>query len=387
MLSGDIVSFHCPTRLHFGHGALAAVTRIVTGAGWSRVMMVVDPALVGGVAYKRLIDDLSGAGVEFCEFSGVDPEPKDINVDGALDVLNAAGVDAVIALGGGSAIDVAKAAAIVATNGGCIADYEGVDAFDVVPLPLIAIPSTAGTGSEVSGAAVITDTSRNVKMAIRHARFGPAAHAVLDPKVVATVPGHVAVHAGVDAFVHAFESYLSKLANPFTDAWNLRAMRVLSGNIRPYVANRENADAALNMLCGASMAAMSFGTTGTGNVHCMAMAIGGLYPVPHGLANAACLPHVARFNFIAAPGRYAQVAEAMGEDVRGCDELTAGRRAISAIEALCDDLGVPSRLRDIGVEKAALPEIAERCHALNYNRWNPRHTTQQEFLNLLQTAY
>lgn len=387
MSSGEIVSFHCPTRLHFGHGALAVVPQIVTGAGWSRVMVVVDPALVGGIAYNRLMADLSGSGIKLCEFSGVDPEPGDINVDRALDVLNAAGADAIIALGGGSAIDVAKAVAIVATNGGCIADYEGGDAFHVAPLPLIAIPSTAGTGSEVSGAAVITDTTRNLKMAIRHARFGPATHAVLDPTVVATVPGHVAVHAGVDAFVHAFESYLSKLANPFTDAWNLRAIRVLSGNIRPYVANRENADAALNMLCGASMAAMSFGTTGTGNVHCMAMAIGGFYPVPHGLANAACLPHVARFNFIAAAGKYAQIAEAMGEDMHGCDDLSAGRRAISAIETLCDDLGVPSRLRDIGVEKAALPEIAERCYALNYNRWNPRHTTQEEFLTLLQTAY
>ncbi|EPX75565.1 iron-containing alcohol dehydrogenase [Salipiger mucosus] len=382
----EIASFQCPTRVHFGEGAAGVLPGIVTGAGWSRVLLVVDPALVGGAVHARLVADLAQAGARVTEYAGIDPEPKDTNVTGALDAMER-GTEAIVVLGGGSAIDVAKAVGIVATNGGAIADYEGIEAFSTAPLPLVAIPTTAGTGSEVSGAAVITDTARRVKMAIRHARFGPATHAILDPAAVATAPAHVALHAGVDAFVHAFESYLSKLANPFTDAWNLRAMRLIARNLRPFVANRANTGAALNMLCGSSMAAMSFGTTGTGNVHCMAMAIGGLYPVPHGLANAVCLPHVAEFNFIAAPDRYAQVAEAMGEDVRGLDELAAGRRAIAAIRAICEDLSVPSRFRDIGVEETALEEIADRCFALDYNRWNPRQTSREDFLQLLRRGF
>src|SRR5690606_21831930 len=174
------------------------------------------------------------------------------------------------AIGGGSTIDLAKAVAILMTNGGEIADYEGIDQFDIPPLPLFAVPTTAGTGSEVSGACVITDTTRNVKMAIRHATYCPAQVAILDPLAVSSVPAHVAAHAGIDAFVHAFESYLSKLANPFSDAVNIHAMKLISGSIRQFVANRANTPAALDMLSGSSMAALSFGFTGLGNVHCMA---------------------------------------------------------------------------------------------------------------------
>ncbi|EWM45111.1 iron-containing alcohol dehydrogenase family protein [Bordetella holmesii 70147] len=160
------------------------------------------------------------------------------------------------------------------TNGGRIADYEGIEKFSIPPMPLYAVPTTAGTGSEVSGACVVTDTARNVKMAIRHAAFSPAQVAILDPLAVSSMPAHVAAHAGIDAFVHAFESYLSKLANPFSDAVNLHAMKLIVGSIRQFVANRRNTAAAMDMLCGSSMAAMSFGVTGLGNVHCMAMPLG-----------------------------------------------------------------------------------------------------------------
>ncbi|UYG00663.1 iron-containing alcohol dehydrogenase [Halomonas sp. GD1P12] len=387
MTDASLSKSHCPTRVEFGRQAWTRVAEIVQKNNWSKVLLLTDPGLKGSRLHRSLVCSLKNLGIELEEFDGINPEPTDKNVVSALRVSSALSPQVLVVLGGGSAIDVAKAVAIVATNGGEISDYEGIDTFDVPPLPLIAIPTTAGTGSEVSGAAVITDTLRNSKMAIRHAHYGPATYAILDPEAISTTPQHVAIHSGIDAFVHAFESYLSKLANPFTDAQNLHAIRLISDNLRPYVANRENQDAAFNMLCASSMAAMSFGTTGTGNVHCMAMALGSKYPIPHGLANAVCLPHVAEFNFIATPQRFAILAATMGIDTRGLSTLDAGRKAITAIKELCDDLNVPPRLRDVGVEEKDLPEISEKCFLLDYNRWNPRWTTEKDFLTLLQKAY
>ncbi|MFC4279003.1 iron-containing alcohol dehydrogenase [Achromobacter aloeverae] len=382
-----ISSFSSPTRLVFGHDAHTNLPRIIQDWGCKRVFLMVDPALVKSEITQRITQLLEDAGIPMANFGDIEPEPSDTTVAAAYERCRAHEAEAIVAIGGGSAIDVAKAVAILMTNGGKVSDYEGIEKFSVRPLPLFAVPTTAGTGSEVSSAAVITDTQRHVKMAIRHAAWGPAQVAILDPLAVASLPAHVAAHSGIDAFVHAFESYLSKLANPFSDAVNLHAMKLIAGNIRQFVANRQNTTAAMDMLCGASMAAMSFGYTGLGNVHCMAMPIGALFPVSHGLANALCLPTVAEFNFMANPARYAQVAHILGANVAGLPELDAGRLAIDAIRTLCADLGIPTRLRDVGVTESSLDELARRSFAADYNRWNPRYTSEKEFRELFAKAF
>jgi alcohol dehydrogenase len=187
--------------------------------------------------------------------------------------------------------------------------------------------------------------------------------------------------------VHAFESYLSLNASSMTDANNLYAMELISQNIRPFVANRSNLEAGLNMLSGACLAGITFGQTGLGNVHCMARFVGAFFQVSHGLSNAICLPYAAEFNLLANPKKYARVALAMGEQVQGLSELEAARRALSAITGLCRDLGIPGRLRDIGTTEAALPEMARLCVEANYNRWNPRHSIHEDFLALFQQAF
>jgi alcohol dehydrogenase len=383
----EISSFSCPTKVHFGFDAYKRLPDIVATYGWKRLFLMIDPALLDGEFHRAIKALMEGTALALDIFSHIEPEPKDMTANAAFERCKAHKADAIIALGGGSTIDVAKAAAILMTNGGRIADYEGIEKFSIAPLPLIAIPSTAGTGSEVSGACVITDTNRNVKMAIRHAAFGPAQVAILDPLAVSTAPAHVAAHSGVDAFVHAFESYLSKKANAFSDAVNLHAMRLICGSIRQFVANRQNPTAALDMLCGSSMAALSFGTTGLGNVHCMAMSLGSHFPVPHGLANAVCLPTAAEFNFIANPERYAKVAEVMGLNITGMSQLDAGRAALRGLRDLCADLGVPSRLRDVGATEDKIESMAKQSFKSDYNRWNPRYTTEKEFVSLFQSAY
>lgn len=380
----DISQFGMPTRIHFGIGARARIPEILAGHGLLRVLFICDPGLLDTAIFAEITHSLSD--IDVAVFHGVDPEPKDTNVTEAMSVSTALGAEAIIVLGGGSAIDVAKAVAILSTNGGAISDYERDGTITIPPLPIIAVPTTAGTGSEVSGAAVITDTVRNVKMAIRHPIHGPAAHAILDPMAISTTPRHVAVQSGIDAFTHALESYVSKRANPFSDAINLHAMHLVAGNLRSYVNDPHNETVALNMLCASSMAAMSFGTTGTGNVHCMAMSLGSFHPLPHGLLISLLLPHVVSFNLSAAPDRFAAVARAMGEPIDGLSPSDAAARALSAINRLCADLGLPEGLAAAGVTDAFLEPAADRCFALDYNRWNPRYSTRNDFLRLFEQA-
>lgn len=387
MAALEYSTFFCPTRIHLGAGSHRKLGDILRDEGCQRLFVVIDGALLKGDFYAGIREMLDGLGIEVASYSDIEPDPVDTTVQRAAAACSAHGATALLAIGGGSAMDVAKAVGILATNGGRIHDYEGIEKFHTPPLPLIAIPTTAGTGSEVSGSCVITDSSNGLKMSIRHAALNPARHAILDPLALRTLPGHVAAHSGMDAFVHAFESYISRQANLVTDAINIEAIRLLAGNIRPFVANRDNLDAGLNMLVGSALAGITFGQTGLGNVHCLARFVGAYWHLSHGLSNAVCLPHVARFNMLANPAKFARIALAMDWPLAGSTQMEAARGAVDAIEALCRDLAIPARLRDVGAEEAKFDEIAERCVQANYNRWNPRTTTREDFRRLLAQAF
>jgi alcohol dehydrogenase len=399
-----ISSYLCPTRVHLGIGAHAKIVDVVRSqmpitTTTRGVFIVVDAAVHGTKFFAGIRDLLQTEGVELAEFSEVEPDPSANTVHRAFDAFKSHDAKLVIAVGGGSSIDVAKAVCILGTNGGRIHDYEGIEKFSTPPIPLVAIPTTAGTGSEVSGSCVITDNESGRKMSVRHATLNPAAVALLDPLALTSLPAHVATHSGMDAFVHAFESFVSREANLITDAINLQAIELISANIRRFVANREDLDAGLKMLVGSCMAGMTFGQTGIGNVHCIARFVGAYFHLSHGLSNAVCLPHVARFNLEVCPEKYARVARAMGRSVAGLPELSAAATAIEAmetfkatdavkaIEALCADLKIPARLRDVGADEAKLSEIAELCTKANYARWNPRPTSTADFKAILEQSF
>ena len=387
MQATDISSFFCPTRLYLGVGAHARLAEVVRASGCKRMFVALDAALQESDFYKQVQELLTASGVALQVYTDIEPDPSAITVAKAFEACQAHQATMLLAIGGGSTMDVAKAVGILATNGGRIHDYEGIEKFSTPPLPLIAIPTTAGTGSEVSGSCVITDTEKNLKMSIRHAALNPASIAILDPLALRTVPAHVAAHSGMDAFVHAFESYLSRQANLMTDAINIQAIELIAGNIRQFVANRDNLEAGLNMLCGSALAGITFGQTGLGNVHCMARFVGAYFHLSHGLSNAVCLPHVARFNMNANPAKYARVAMAMGRPAHAAPQLDAAAMAIDAIETLCRDLGIPGRLRDVGAKPELFDEMAALCTKAGYNRWNPRHTTTADFRTLFELAY
>jgi alcohol dehydrogenase len=380
-------TFFCPTTIHLGSGVTQQIPRLLHELGGKRLFVVVDGALMETPFFAQVQTLINGSKIPWVSFSEVEPDPSVQTVNKAHERLTDHGSDMILAVGGGSTMDVAKAVGILATNGGRIHDYEGIDKFTQAPLPLIAIPSTAGTGSEVSGSCVITDTDNNRKMSIRHARLNPATHALLDPMAVATLPAHVAAHAGIDAFVHAVESYTSRLANLITDAINLEAIGLISQNLRAFVADRGDVNAAQKMLVGSSLTGMVFGQTGLGNVHCMARFVGAQYHLSHGLSNALCLPTVAQFNLSAAKDKYANIGRSLGGATPNEDVNSAAQSAVLAIESLCRDVGIPSGLRDVGANPADFEAMANACAGAGYNRWNPRETSEADFLDLFKRAY
>lgn len=386
-MNANILSFYCPTKIYMGINSHQKLHDIIKEWKIEKLFVVVDRVIVKTELFTSVEKILKDNKVAFDLFSEIEPDPSANTVEKAFGLYKASQAPVVLAVGGGSTMDTGKGVGILAKNGGRIKDYEGIEKFSIPPLPLIAIPTTAGTGSEVSASCTITDTERGLKMSIRHPTLNPARIAILDPIALKTLPASVASHAAVDAFVHAFESYISLNANPVTDAMNLHAMELMSQNIRQFVANRTNLGAGLNMACGSNMAGITFGQTGLGNVHCMARFVGAFCHVSHGLSNAVCFPAAAEFNLIANPQKYARVAISMGENIQGLTELEAARKAYNAIKSMCKDLGIPDRLRDIGATEDMLPEMAKLSFNAGYNKWNPRYTTEREFLNLFQNAY
>jgi alcohol dehydrogenase len=383
----NALSYVAPTRIFVGIKAHKKLNDILGEWQIRELLLLSDEGVAETEFFIQVQAVLKEAGAKYEIFTQIESEPSDKTVQKAFAVFEAIKAPVILAVGGGSTMDVAKAVGILATNGGPIHRYAGAHTFSNPPLPLIAIPTTAGTGSELSHSCVITDSASGLKMSIRNAVLNRAKVAILDPLGLKSLPESVAAHAAMDAFVHALESYVSLNANPITDAVNLHAIELIAANIRPFVSNRSNLQAGLNMLCAASLAAMGFSNTGVGNVHCMARFVGAFFHASHGLSNAVCLPHAARFNLEANPEKFARVATAMGEIADGLTAMEAGKLAIEAMRQLNLDLGIPGRLRDIGVRKDKIPEMAQLAFKADYNRWNPRYTTAEDFDMLFRQAY
>jgi alcohol dehydrogenase len=381
------MSFISPTKIYLGIHSHKKLEEILENMGIRRLFFLSDNGVASTEIYSLVQRQLENANVKYDFFNDIEPDPSVKTVEKAYSAYQNNRAPALLALGGGSPIDVAKAVGILATNGGKIQSYEGIDKFKNPPLPLIAIPTTAGTGSEVSGSCVVTDTDRGLKLSIRSAALNPATVAILDPLATKSLPTAVATHAAMDAFVHALESYVARTANPITDAVNLNAIELIAGNVRRFISDKNDLDAGLKMLCAASLAAMGFSNTGAGNIHCMARFVGAFFHVSHGLSNAVCLPYGAAFNLTAAQDKFARVALAMGENINGLTTVAAGSKAVEAIKKMCKDLGIPETLREVGVTKDKIPQMARLAFEADYNRWNPRHTTEEDFRSLFEKAF
>jgi alcohol dehydrogenase len=295
------------------------------------------------------------------------------------------GAGALIAVGGGSAMDVAKATSVLMTNGGDLESYEGADKFVNDPLPFIAIPTTAGTGSEATTFAVITIRARNYKMTIASNRILPRI-ALLDPTVLNSLPPHIAAATGMDALTHAIESYINQASSPYTDAFGVEAIRLIGKYLRLFVANRANMEAAAGMMIASNLAGIAFGIARLGNVHAMAHPLGGFFNVPHGVANAILLPHVMKFNMLADNGKYKKIAALLGEDVERLTDLEAAPLAVEAVEKLSQDVGIAENLTVVGVKEDKIPQMSIDAMASGNVKINPRATVLADIVALYKGA-
>lgn len=385
MALGEMVySYFMPNINLMGAGSAKQVGEQVKTYG-KKALIVTDAFL----AKNGMADEIAGyikeAGVEVAIYGGAEPNPTDKNVHDGVKVLNDEGCDVIVSLGGGSAHDCAKGIGIVAGNGGNIRDYEGVDQSTKPMMPLIAVNTTAGTASEMTRFCIITNTDTHVKMAIVDWRCTPNV-AINDPLLMMGKPPALTAATGMDALTHAVEAYVSTIATPVTDSAALMAIKLISKNLRNAVANGQNFEARDAMAYAEFLAGMAFNNASLGYVHAMAHQLGGLYNLPHGVCNAILLPHVERFNLISNPERFADIAEAMGENIEGLSVREAADIALAAIETLSTDIGIPSGLTELGVKESDLKLMGENAMKDACSFTNPRTATLEDVIQIYKNA-
>ena len=389
-----------PIWVEFGNGTSDRVGPLVDSQAWDSVLVVTD----GGIVEAGLIDgieqSLSSAGVEYAVYDGVEPNPTTAMVGEASAALESAGADAIVAVGGGSVMDVGKGAALLATHPGDLTDYEVSSAADVMdepietePLPLVTVPTTAGTGSEVDYWAVITDEQREFKMALGQSPLYPdgpylgAEIAVVDPELTASLPPRQTASTGFDAFSHALENHVSSARPPLVEPLTYNVMELVTENL--VEAYEEGTMAARErMMFASNVAGICENFAGFGAIHSLAEVTGGMYPeIPHGEAIAVFTPPVMRYNLEAVPDRYAEVAAAMGVDVSGLSETEAAREAVVAVEALIESVDLPRSLSALGVAESDLEAIAGKSLDTIEIHDNPRDADAEDLLEIAEAAY
>ncbi len=383
-----IVELSWPTRVVLGPGALARLPAHLARLGVSRPLVVTDAGVVKAGLAARLDAVLQGAGIRAARFDDVQPNPTDRDAAEGLAAYRSGGCDGLVAIGGGSSIDAAKLVQLLTTHPPPLSRYDdaaGGDRFvrDDLP-PLVAIPTTAGTGSEVgrSGVATLPDTGRKT---VIFSPFLMPRVAICDPELTVDLPAKLTAATGMDAFTHGLEAYLAAGFHPLADAVGLDAVRRAARSLPVAVREPRNLHARTDMMIAAMEGAMAF-QKGLGACHALAHALTPIAGLHHGLANAVVLPAVAAFNRAAAGARLAQVARAMGADPRSGDEALA-EGAADRVRALAAEVGIPARLRDVGVREQDLPRIAAKAFEDASHRTNPRPCTEADLLAIARAAY
>lgn len=353
--------FKMLTMVEYGIGVAERVGEQTKELGGTKALLVSDPGLLSTGLIDEVVSSLKKSDISSAIYSNIQGNPRVASCEEGLEIFKKEQCDIIVAIGGGSPIDVAKAIGIVEANGGHILDYEMFIDGMRTPItkrkkPLIVIPTTAGTGSEVTMWSVITDTKRKYKASFGHPYMAPE-YSLNDPMVTLTVPTALTAAQGMDALTHAIEAYTSRYTMPQTDALALHAIRLISTNLRQAVAYGNNVAARDGMFMGSLMAGMAFGSAPVGAVHAMAHTLGGFYDTPHGVANAILLPWVMEFNLIACPERFADVAEAMGEPVNGLSIVEKADKGIAAVKRLSEEVGIP-KLSEVGGKETDIPELA-----------------------------
>ena len=376
-----MIRFQAPTRIYFGSGMISRLKEIIEEFSKDPgLFLVTDRGIIDSGITDKVLEQCPGIQV----FDGIEQNPKHPTVDRAGEIVRKLKPDLIIGLGGGSALDAAKAVALLATNPGCIEDYEGRGKYKSPPLPVLAIPTTCGTASEVTWVSVITHTERKFKMSIKGPLMFPAV-ALVDPDLLLTLPPPLIASTGMDALTHAIEAYTVKPATFMTDIFARESLKLIFQSLeRAYTDIKKDDEARETIMLGSMIAGMAFGNSDVGAVHCIAEAVGSLYDTPHGVANSVFLPYVMEFNLPAAKNRYAEIARIAG--IQEKENVAAAQKLIRKIKDLSRSLSIPS-FRDLGVEKDKFAEIAEKSFQNNSNPSNPREAGVADYMGILEKAY
>ncbi|MDO4467279.1 MAG: iron-containing alcohol dehydrogenase [Bacillota bacterium] len=378
-------TFSIPQDIVVGKGSLAKLPDYAKKLGGSHAFIISGPHLNKMGIVDKCAQSLIEQGIQVDSFTETEGNPSTETVEKATHAFKESGADFIIALGGGSPMDVAKAVGVVAKYGGSITDYEGGGKVPGDIIPLIAIPTTAGTGSEVTAFSVITDHSRNYKLTVFSYKLIPSV-AILDPELLTTAPASVAAACGIDAMVHAFEAYISKAASPFSDAMAEKALELIGKHIRKYVADRSDVVAAEGMLTGSLFAGIAFSWARLGDVHAMSHPVSAYFNVAHGVANAILLPTITEYNSLADTGKYYKTYNYISK-AKVKEEAFKSEDLAVLFKALNQELGIPASLSEVGVCENKFDAMADDALKSGNILVNPRSTTKKDVLALYKKAF
>lgn len=383
----QVFPFQMPATIYTGKGAYSNLETEVKKRKVKKTFLVTDKGLMSTGLPLKVKATLEGLGVEVFLYDEAEPEPSMDNLEKAVSILRGNHCDFVVGIGGGSAMDVAKASAVLAVNPGEIRDYVGVDLIPAPGLPCIVLPTTAGTGSEVTKITIFLDKSDGVKKGIVSEHILPKV-AIVDPSLTLSLPPAMTAATGMDALTHAIEAYTSPKATPHTDMYALEAIRLISKNIRRAYAYGADESARYWMSLGSLYAGIAFANAGVGAVHALAYPLGGRYHVGHGIANAMLLPFVMEFNFVGEVEKFARVAELLGVCRQGKSDREAAIMGVQAVKDMSTDVGITLQLRTLGVREEDIDSLAEA--AILIDRLlanNPRKVTVDDIKTIYRNAY
>ncbi len=374
-----------PTVNLMGAGCVKEVGNRAKILGAKKALIVTDADLNRLGLADQIAGYLKEAGVKTVIFAGAIPNPTDINVHDGEKVYKENKCDMIVSLGGGSSHDCAKGIGLVVGNGGNIRDFAGIDKSTKPMPPMIAVNTTSGTASEMTRFCIITNTDTKVKMAIVDWRVTPQV-SINDPEIMAKMPRGLTAATGMDALTHAVEAYVSTIATPITDACALKAIELISKHLRSAVAYGDNMEARDAMTYAELLAGMAFNNASVGYVHAMAHQLGGFYDLPHGVCNAILLPHVQRFNLIANPQRFVDIARAMGEVVDGLSVRDAAEKALTAIQTLSQDINIPAGLANLNVQEKDFEVMAKNAMVDACSFTNPVTAKLEDVVSIFRNA-
>lgn len=378
--------FRTPRTVLTGLGAADRVGEEAARLGGTRALVVTDQGVLKSGWVDKTMERLQQAGLKTRLFSEVMAEPNMDFLNDTVERVRPDGSDVVVGIGGGSSLDTGKMVAAILANGGKVQDYFGIDLIPKRALPMVMLPTTAGTGSEVTPNAIFTDTVARLKKGVVSPFLLPDV-AIVDPQLTLSCPPAVTAATGMDALTHAVESYTSVKATPLTDIWAVEAIRLISRSLRTAAFRGSDLGARTDVALGSMMAGVSLANAGVGAVHALAYPVGGKFGVPHGVSNSQLMPYVMEYNVLGNIQKFAEVARLMGEPVAGLSACDAARVVVAATRRLGEDIGIPMRMSHFKVTADAIPEMAQQ--AFNNRRLmdnNPRALTLEEVRAIYEKA-